>query len=98
MQACRTCTAAAALFLAAAAPRTLMAQERLAASDLGKIVGGNVALGATTAAVRAAFSGKPVARAFLTGAMGGLVHGSGKVLIPRAGLAGTALGAVGASV
>lgn len=66
--------------------------------DVPTIVGGNAVIGGVTAAIQAAAAGRPVAKAFLTGALGGAVHGYGKVFSPDLGLGGMALGAVGTSI
>jgi len=62
------------------------------------VVAGNAVLGGLTAAAHAAIARKPIGRALVTGALGGLAHGAGKAMSPRAGVAAIAFGAVGTSV
>jgi hypothetical protein len=79
---------------------TLIARDTVAAQTArpGAVVAGNAVLGGLTAAAHAAIARKPIGRALVTGVLGGLAHGAGKAMSPRAGIAAMAFGAVGTSV
>lgn len=79
---------------------TLLAHDAAAAQAArpGAVVAGNAVLGGLTAAAHAAIARKPIGRALVTGALGGLAHGAGKAMSSRGGVAAMAFGAVGTSV
>jgi hypothetical protein len=94
---CRT-RAAAVVLVTLLAHGGLGAQSRSERNDLPSVIAGNSVLGGLTAAAQALLAGKPVMRALLTGAIGGAVHGAGKILSTRSGFAAIAVGAAGTSI
>lgn len=94
---CRARAAAVAV-VTLLAHGALGAQPRSDRNDLRGVIAGNSVLGGLTAAAQAVLAGKPVGRALVTGAIGGAVHGAGKILSTRSGFAAIAVGAAGTSI
>ena len=79
------------------------ARAQVSTSDELVVLGVNAALGSATAGISAAIHGKPIIRAMVTGAAGGLLiyggkHLTGMYAVPTLGLPGRAIAAIGSSM
>jgi hypothetical protein len=78
--------------------QALTAQYQVRVGNQTRIIAGNAAIGGLTAALHAAMIGKPMGHAFVIGALGGGIHGSGKLLGRDMDLPSIAVGATGTSI